>query len=324
MNEADDTRKTAQAAPMRCADGKESWENAVREAFDEVRASDELKRKTLGFIEERRERISLSSGSGESESPAPPAEGCDPRDTASSRPALRRDRRFKVVRRALAAAACILAVAAGVLGYRLYSEPAAYVGIDVNPSLELSVNAFGTVVEAQALNEDAGRVLEAVTLEGKSYDDALDTLFDSDSLSPYINDNAYVDVSVTTSDDALAARLQETSDACLRNASCEGSCHRVDEATRETAHEAGMGVGKYEAAQELMELDSSVTLEECAKMSMRELRDRIDACSEEGESGHHGAQQGGSGQGDASGQAVSDIEQGEGKSGKGGYGHHGE
>lgn len=52
---------------------------------------------------------------------------------------------------------------------------------------------------------------------------------------------------------------------------------RADSATRDAAAAAGLGVGRYQAAQELMSLDPSYTLEECVSMTMRQLRDRIDA-----------------------------------------------
>lgn len=265
MSKADDNRKTqsvpnTQAVPARPAAEEMRWEDAVREAFDSIKAPDDVRSAALAAIESRRAQAS----------------------------ATRRKPRFRVVRRALAAAACVLAVAAGVVGFRLYNDPAAYVGIDINPSLELSVNMFGTVVDARALNEDADAVLQDVKVEGASYEDALSMLLGSEALSTYIDNDAYVEVGVTTDDDALASRLRDASDVCLQNASCEGSCHRVEAETRESAHHAGMGVGKYAAAQRLMELDSSVTLDECSDMSMRELRDRIDACGGDSAEGHRG------------------------------------
>ncbi len=98
---------------------------------------------------------------------------------------------------------------------------------------------------------------------------------------------------------------------------CEGSCHRADAEAREDAHHAGMGVGKYRAAQQLMELDDSVTLDDCAGMTMRELHDRIDACADGAESGRgeHGAH---SGAGQGTGKEAGGT-----NAGAGSHGHHG-
>lgn len=343
MSKSDDIR-TMRAASAGHEGGREPWEDAVREAFDSVHAPEALKAATLETIEARRPRAD-DAAAPTGDSPSRPAvtagnakgEGGDlsaslPHPGEMAQPAPKRKRGFKVVRRALAAAACLLAVVAGVFGFRLYSEPAAYVGIDINPSLELSVNAFGTVIDARPLNEDADAVLQGVALEGRSYEDALAMLLQSEALSIYIDEDAYVSVGVTTDNEALASRLQGASDECLRNSSCNGSCHRVDGETRESAHHAGMGVGKYAAAQQLIELDPSVSLEECAAMSMRELRKRIDECGGEPQEGNHGMGQGGSsqsagdrkGQGqNGSGQGADAGTQGKDQGAKGDHGYHG-
>ena len=343
MNKSDDIRMMSAGSAGR-ENGREPWEGAVREAFDAVRAPEELKTATLEAIEARRSQTGdavASAGDSASRSAA------DARDSKSeeggrsasltrpgtmAQPSPQRKRRFRVVRRALAAAACVLAVAAGVFGFRLYNDPAAYVGIDINPSLELSVNTFGTVIGARPLNEDADAVLQSIVLEGKSYEDALAVLLQSEALFTYIDEDAYVSVGVTTDDDALASRLQGASDECLQSSSCNGSCHRVDGATRESAHHAGMGVGKYTAAQELIELDPSVSLEECADMSMRELRDRIEECGGEAQEGHHGMGPSGAGQNsgsqeglgqNGSGQGAGSGSQGKGQGAQGVHGYHG-
>ena len=46
-----------------------------------------------------------------------------------------------------------------------------------------------------------------------------------------------------------------------------------------------MGCGRYAAAVELTQLDPTVSVEDCASMTMRELRDRIAACKAASEGG---------------------------------------
>lgn len=188
-------------------------------------------------------------------------------------------------RGALAAAACLLVAVLGFASYQLYQQPAAYVGIDVNPSIELAVNGFDRVVSAAAVNEDGQAVLDQLSLTGKPFEQALNDLIGSTAMAAYLDEDAFVDVSITTDDDALASQLQSQSDAVLQSHAHQGECHRADAATREAAFAAGMGVGRYSAAQELMDLDESVTLDECDHMTMGELHAAIgELCSEEG---HH-------------------------------------
>lgn len=192
----------------------------------------------------------------------------------------------------LAAAACLLLV--GILagaGWHLWQQPAAFVGVDVNPSLELTVNAFDRVVKATAINDDGATVLDALSLEGRSYEEAFAALMDSEAMAPYLAKDAFVDVNITTQDNALASELQAQSDAVLAGHPYQGACHHADEATREAAAAAGMGVGRYRAACELAELDDSVSVDDCAAMTMRELHDAIDHLCED-ESHSHGSDSG--------------------------------
>lgn len=268
----------------------------VREAFDEVKVPESVKNQTLACIEAAR---------CAAEAPVPAPVG----SSSEKEPSPRSHFRAHGVRRVAALAACLVLAVACLSGYRLYAEPTAYVGIDVNPSLELSVNRFGLVVEARALNEDGRAVLDSVSLENRPYASALEALTESEGFAPYIQETSFVEVSVTSGDNRQAESLRAESDAQLAALPCAGACAVVSEGDRAAAADAGMGVGRYRAALELMEYDPNVTLEACSKMSMRELRDRIEACAHpDGETtsggkgeGHGPAGGGRFGQGSSSG-----------------------
>ncbi len=242
----------------------------VHQAFDEVVAPDTVKRETLAFI----------SAYAEAEQAAHPMPFTTPSTPdASKRREGFRARSFK--RTVAALAACLALVALGFGGFTLYAQPTAYVGIDVNPSIELGLNRFDTVVEVKALNDDGQTLLHDINLKGCRFEDALAKLTQSEAFAPYTQADAFIEISVTSDDARQAETLRSESDTCLQSLPCQGSCHAVDEQTREAAAQAGMGVGRYRAACELMELDPNITLEECSTMTMRELRDRIAAYSDE-------------------------------------------
>lgn len=261
------------------------WENRVREAFDEVVLPDSVKERTLQAVD------ALSAEPAVSASEAVFA-------------AARRSRAPRTRRWAFALAACLALCAIGFGGFSAFASETAQVGIDVNPSIELGLNRFDCVVAARPLNEDGAQLLEGIDLFGKSYDDAMAALTGSELFLSYVGDDGYVEISVSSADEGQAEALAEKSDACLESLPCHGSCQTVSAENREEARAAGMGVGRYNAARELMELDSSVTLEECRTMTMRELREKIAAAggnssgNPPGETGaHHGRQSGGAGQG---------------------------
>ena len=188
-------------------------------------------------------------------------------------------------RAALAAAACLALVLVGVGGYRWYAEPTALVSVDVNPSVELELNRFDTVMAARGVNADGQALLESVPVAGKTYAEAMDALASSEAFSRYVSGDSYVEITVVCDDAEQARALEEASGACLASLPCEGACQAAGRGEWQAAREAGMGVGRYRAALELMACDPSATLEECARMSMRELRDRIAACGGSSESG---------------------------------------
>lgn len=277
----------------------------VRAAFDELQRPQDLDVRTLRTIEQARlQQVSLEEAPADfagledatqhSEGSAPVSAGQRAHPVfASARPAShsagqdgidqrtpKRElpRRVFLRRAMLAAAACLALVAAGTLGVRWYAQPTAYIGIDVNPSIELSVNRFNRVVAAEGVNDDGRALLESVSLENRAYADAVRELTESAAFASYAEADSYVEFSITCDDEPQAQELQDVSDACVRSLPCEGTCRRSSAEERTAARASGMCVGRYRAACELVALDSSLTLDDCAEMSMRELRDRIAAC----------------------------------------------
>ena len=151
----------------------------------------------------------------------------------------------------------------------------AYVTIDVNPSIELAVDAEDIVLDAYGLNDDGAAVLAGLSLAGLSVFDALDTLALSDAFAPYLQDDSYVAISVTCDLGEQRDRIMQMGESCLASLPCQGSCKAAGSEERAKAFEQGMGVQRYRAAEELMALDESLTWEDCVGMSMREMRDRI-------------------------------------------------
>ena len=259
----------------------------VKSAFDDVPVPDDAVRAARDRIESLR---------AESLQGARPAAVPSADVVRAAEPPRRTHRRVGIVwRAAAAAAACFVLVALGFGAVNLYREPIAFVGIDVNPSIELGLNRLGIVVETAAINDDGRVLLEGVSLEGRAYDEALAALTASESFAPYAQEESFIEISVTSDDARLAERLRSQSDACLSGLACRGVCHEVEARTRQAAAEAGMGVGRYLAALELMELDPEATLEECSTMSMRQLRDRIAQLSPDGKGSEGQAQSDGGG-----------------------------
>lgn len=79
-----------------------------------------------------------------------------------------------------AAAACICLIAGGGVYHYEYLQVASVVGIDVNPSLRISLNRRDKVLKAEALNPDGAKVLDVEReLKGETLETAVNQVVDS-------------------------------------------------------------------------------------------------------------------------------------------------
>lgn len=205
---------------------------------------------------------------------------------------------------ALASIAAALVLVAGLLfaGHSLYSTPTTLVSIDVNPSIELSLNRFDRVVAAQGLNPEAEEVLAGLPLKGRGYAEALALLMDEGGLAGYLGEDAFLVFSLQSSNanrqDALLAGLQEAAGATVlsRHAGATVEYLLVDGQTVAEAHGHGMSAGKYMLVQELAALEPGLDVEAYTHHSVGDIQGEIEAHRHR----YRGGSEGGSAEAEAS------------------------
>ena len=153
-----------------------------------------------------------------------------------------------------------------------FLRPVAYVGIDVNPSVELTLNRFDVVVGTCALNDDGQQALDEVPCMWRAFDDAARDL--DGAMRAIAGEGAVVEVSIDCDNENRYAALAAQSNDCF-GCNGEAHCDRTNAEERQAAHDSGMGVAKYRAYQALQEAGVDISAEKCASMSMRELRDML-------------------------------------------------
>lgn len=99
-------------------------------------------------------------------------------------------------RYALSLAVALLTIFGGAGGYSLYYTPTSYISIDVNPSVELTLNRFDRVLCATGYNEDGEIVLANLDLKNIAYTKAIDKLLASEAFSVYLNEDSLLSFSV--------------------------------------------------------------------------------------------------------------------------------
>ena len=271
-------------------------EQRVRDAFASAHAPEDLKRRTLRAIEERRavEGWRTAEGASSAEG-ALSAEAADLRVVAGeTSSALRSSRRVLTLRAKVALAACLLvaAIGAGLLG-AAFTLPTAYVTLDVNPSLELALNRFDGVVGARGLNDDGTALLEETNVVGMSYEEAVESIELALGEAGYLAGDPVLVVTVTCDDEGRYDEIESVSRRCLGSAGGEVSCSHASEEEHHAAHDVGLGVGKWRVWSELVDAGSDLTAEDTAGMSVRELEDLLAELLDgqegagSGEQGHH-------------------------------------
>ena len=318
-------------------------ERQVKEAIEAIHLPDDIAARTLASIEAKRkqqenertegllvaqESVHANKHAGQKDkaaeessySPASRHKIETSKGPGSATPQKRRKAlHFTKGGRIAAIAACLALVACLIGGAVDFLRPVTYVGIDVNPSVELTLNRFDIVVGTHALNDDGQRALDEASCMWRAFNDAARDL--DGAMRAIAGEGAVVEVSIDCNNENRYVALAAQSNDCFgRNG--EAHCNRTSAEERQAAHDSGMGVAKYRAYQALQEAGVDISAEKCAFMSMRELRDLLaenGVDASEGESEHPGM---GNGQGAGAHGANSAGSHGHGGGSNNGNGKH--
>jgi hypothetical protein len=172
----------------------------------------------------------------------------------------------------------ILSLAGG--GYAYAKTPIAYVSMDINPSVELGVNAFDKVVSIEAYNEDGKKILEGTNLVNANVNYAVSTVISNSISDGYIKADGSSAIEITTSTDkeAIATELdgylKKVVEETLSNNKVEAEIEseKVDLARREEARKLGITFGKLNLIQKLQELDPTINVEDYKFSSIKDIQ----------------------------------------------------
>ena len=188
----------------------------------------------------------------------------------------------------LAAAACLALVVLGGFGLnRFYASPVALISLDVNPSIELSVNRLNRITAFTALNDEGTEILAEANIKNERYQDALVELLQAESTGGYLKPEANVVLTVFSSDSAVQSSLLSElrgvvdSSIALYSDQITAEYHAVDESTVNGAHGHGVTAGKYLYLQELQALAPDTDISKLSHHSIEQLKGEIETCKQE-------------------------------------------
>lgn len=235
-------------------------ENKLRDAFDKIHAEDDLKKKTAGYLHAEIQKRGRRRGSAR-------------------------------IRIAVVCLTSVLVILAGSFSHNLYITPSAFVDMDVNPSIELTLNCFDRVLEANPYNDDGADILQEVNVKNKTYEQAIQTLLSEMIRQGYLKADGLVSVTVQANDgeeeQAMLDKVQTSVDSSLasHHTTVPTDIFAVSSEVRQCAREHNLSPAKYVAITQLQEVDSTATYEGCAEHSISEIWQYTE---EHGGEHHHG------------------------------------
>lgn len=218
-----------------------SMDKKIKEAFDQIHAEEELKIKTKNFLERKTKGY--------------------------------RKKRSGMYRIYIPAIVC-MAVFLIAGGYWMYFLPTAQIQVDINPSIELEVNRFDKVISVEGKNEDGKELTQELDVRFLNYDQAVEKILKTDRISGLLEQDEIASVVVTGEREKQCKSILSSLEKMTENQSNVDCCFASSKEAEE-ADKAGLNYGKYKAYLELRELDPDIGIEDVKKMSMREIRERI-------------------------------------------------
>ncbi len=177
-----------------------------------------------------------------------------------------------------AIAGMFVLILCSVLIYQLLKPSAvfAYVDVDINPSLELSIDKNSYVIAVKALNNDAATLVENIKLVNKSLTSALKIIIEESQNKGYIRPDAKNSILISASIkpgksdssavssekllDGIVSELQKT-DFSVGSVFINSEVIKVDPKKRSTAIKNSISMGRYKLLEETSKTSDVINIE---------------------------------------------------------------
>ena len=184
----------------------------------------------------------------------------------------KKERRAFFSRRGMAlATSFVLMLCIGVTGWQSYFTEAFALTVDVNPSIEMSVNRFDRVISTKGFNPEGEEVISSVDVKYMNYTDAIDFVLEEEKTQGYLEDDGEVLVAVVAPKKEKAVQVKETIDTAQAEKPQNVVVVQPKKAAVKAAQKYDMSAGKYQAYLDLQVIVPEVTVEEVKEMPVKEI-----------------------------------------------------
>ncbi|MEA5058486.1 MAG: hypothetical protein VB049_00385 [Candidatus Pelethousia sp.] len=175
-------------------------------------------------------------------------------------------------------------------GIKAYLTPVSYLSVDINPSVELGINAFGQVVSAEGYNTDGRAILNGIKVTGMRVKKAVNTVIAAAASNGFIDDDGSTTILLTaeTDNDNMAAELNGEAETGAQEALAENgksaAIHKenVALARRDEAKTLGITPGKLNLIEKLQAVDPTATVEQYKEAKVKDIMKAIQTLKDKG------------------------------------------
>lgn len=175
---------------------------------------------------------------------------------------------------ALVTVLMVMVIAVAVFPKQTEVSAAAYISLDINPSIQLVIDENNKVIGIEAYNDEGKYIIDGIEYEEHDYLEICKEIITSEQFKKYCGDNSTLLVTVTSNGDYNDAYIRSLKDM-IEEYYANGIVKSCDSKYIEAAKDADMSIGKYHEYAELNSLDDSYTIEVCRDMSIEEIHDEI-------------------------------------------------
>ena len=172
-------------------------------------------------------------------------------------------------------AASLLTLALVLSGSGLWFLPSASISVDINPSIELKVNALDRVIALEGRNSDGMELVKGIDVAGMSYDDAMQRILLSNGLEQYLEDGSQITITVAGGGTDVHAEQMLSRVLCRAYNIADRDnvlyC-QVDWETVKKARAVNLCIPRYLAWQHLLQTDPNLTPEDVRRIPKEEIR----------------------------------------------------
>ncbi|MDD4238314.1 MAG: anti-sigma factor domain-containing protein [Desulfotomaculaceae bacterium] len=189
-------------------------------------------------------------------------------------------KRLPYLKQLMAAASLFIILMAGLLYFGETPPAAAYLTIDINPSIELAVSTEGKVISARAMDAEGEKILAEVKVKGRDLREAVGLLVTQSIADNYIEesgDNVILATLTVASGAEPLVDLNSVYEAIQRPV--ESSCLKsdviiepVEPELRQEAAASGISTGRYLLLNKSDEKGLQLSISDITSMSLGKLK----------------------------------------------------